>query len=42
MFIEELKEEKVVKQQFVEAQIVQTNARKGNVVEAKVRPSIEV
>ncbi len=42
MFIEESKENKVVEQQFVEAQIVQMNARKENVVEVEVHPSIEM
>jgi hypothetical protein len=42
MFIEDSKEDKVAKQQYVDAHIVQTNTGKENVVEAEVRPSIEV
>jgi hypothetical protein len=36
VFIEELEEDKVVEQQFVEAQVEQKDAREENVVEAKV------
>jgi hypothetical protein len=36
VFIEESKEDKVVEQQFVEAQIMQMDARKENIVEVEV------
>jgi len=38
MFIEELEEDEVVEQHFVETQIVQTDAREENIVEAEVQP----
>ncbi len=42
VFIEESKEDKVVKQQSVEAQAMWTDTRKENVIEVEVQPSIEM
>jgi hypothetical protein len=36
VFIEESKEDEVVKQQFVEAQAMWTNTRKENIIEVEV------
>jgi hypothetical protein len=38
MFIEELEEDKVVEQHFLETYIVQTDAWEENIVEEKVQP----
>jgi hypothetical protein len=42
MFIEELKEDKVMEHHFVEAQTLQKGVRGENIVEAKEQLSIEV
>jgi hypothetical protein len=41
MFIEELKENKVVEQHFVEAWTTHKDAREENIIEAEVQLSIE-
>jgi hypothetical protein len=42
VFIEELEDDEVVEQHFVEAQIAQKVTREENVIEAKIQPSTEV
>ncbi len=42
VFIEELEEDKIMEQQFVEAHATQTYTREENVIKVEVQPSIEV